>query len=224
MAGRAAGAGAREQEALLRASTPNWLRYLRRALGVHDEERAWRRGAEGEEHVGRILRKLDPVDWLVLHDLTLNANGSNLDHLVVGAPGVFALNTKHLTGRLWVGKSRILHNGQRTDYLRTSRWEAKTVAGLLEAAGVPGVTVQPILVVHGTVDVTIKQQPEGVLIMRPRETRRWLLRQEARFSAGDKPRLYAALINPSTWPVAQSAQSALSLGKATQVPGSSAST
>lgn len=168
---------------MLRASTPNWLRYLRRAFRVHDDERAWRRGAEGEEHVGRVLRKLDPADWLVLHDLTLNAKGSNLDHLVVGAPGVFTLNTKHLTGRLWVGGSRILHNGQRTDYIRTLRWEAKTMQGLLEAAGLSGHTVQPILVVHGTVDVTITQRPDDILIMRPRETRRWLARRPDRVVA-----------------------------------------
>lgn len=195
-AGRPAGAGARDQEALLKASTPNWQRYLRRALAVHDDERAWRRGAEGEEHVGRVLAKLNTDEWLVLHDLTLNAKGSNLDHLVIGPPGVFTLNTKHLTGKLWVGERRILHNGQKTDFLRTLRWEADMVAKLLRLP--VEVPVRPILVLYGA-ELTVKQMPDDGRVMHARQTRRWLKAQTPRLDAGGLASIKAMACRRDTW-------------------------
>src|SRR5690606_24234874 len=118
-AGNVAGAGARHREQELREATPTWVRVARRALGVHDDARAWRRGAQGEERVGRVLARLGP-EWTVLHDLPLSSGGANLDHLVIGRGGVYALNTKNLTGRVWVGERVVLHNGQRTSFLSAS--------------------------------------------------------------------------------------------------------
>ena len=142
------------------AATPGWLRVARMLFGVHDDERAWRRGAEGEEAVGRKLAKLGD-GWTVLHDLPLNAKGSNLDHLVIGPGGVFALNTKKVRGKIWVGERMVMINGQRTSYLRTARWEARTVASLLSTATGQTVDVRSALVFVGG-DLTIKQRPADV--------------------------------------------------------------
>lgn len=64
-----AGASARRQAEELREAEPVRTR-LARILKVHTYERAYRLGAVGEETVGARLRKLDPANWLVLHDIT----------------------------------------------------------------------------------------------------------------------------------------------------------
>lgn len=121
-----AGHGARQKADELRAEQSTLLRWLAALLRVHTEERAWRKGAEGEEAVGRRLAKL-PEGWQVLHDLTIGSQGANLDHLVVGPPGVFTVNTKHHTGRVTVYERAILHNGKKTAYVPKALREAEKV-------------------------------------------------------------------------------------------------
>jgi hypothetical protein len=58
----------------------------------------WRRGAEGEEVVGRILEELPSDDWHVLHDVSFGRG--NIDHVVVGIGGAFAVETKSYGGRV----------------------------------------------------------------------------------------------------------------------------
>jgi hypothetical protein len=85
-------------------------RLLERLFDARTEDRNWRRGAEGEERVAAYLASLGQR-WAVVHDLTIARKGANLDHLVIGPPGVFALNTKNLTGKLTVYEHAILQNG-----------------------------------------------------------------------------------------------------------------
>lgn len=101
-AARRAGEGAHQKAAEEAASTSGFVRFLRRLLGVHDEEHAWRKGAEGERAVGRRLDRLERDGWTVIHDLTVGSRGANIDHLVIGPGGVFVINTKnHLGKRVW---------------------------------------------------------------------------------------------------------------------------
>jgi len=58
----------------------------------------WRRGAEGEEHVGRILEGLSVEGWHVLHDVSFGRG--NIDHIAIGPGGVFTVETKSHSGRI----------------------------------------------------------------------------------------------------------------------------
>jgi hypothetical protein len=60
------------------------------------------RGARGEEHVGALLDTLDARAWVVVHDASFG-NG-NIDHIVVGPPGVFTLETKSHPGPITVAR------------------------------------------------------------------------------------------------------------------------
>ena len=69
----------------------------------------WNLGAEGEQKTARALRTLREEHWSVIHDI--QAGRGNYDHIAVGAPGVFLLETKHLRGEaylrdgeLWIRK------------------------------------------------------------------------------------------------------------------------
>ena len=68
LAGRRAGAMAREQAVALREAAPVRT-LLARVVGVHTEERAWRIGADGEEKTAAELSKLlkKSPSWRVLH-------------------------------------------------------------------------------------------------------------------------------------------------------------
>jgi hypothetical protein len=67
----------------------------------------WQTGAEGERKTARALRGLDSSRWLVVHDVPCERG--NYDHVLVGATGVFLLDTKYPQGQahirnnaLWV--------------------------------------------------------------------------------------------------------------------------
>lgn len=63
-----------------------------------------------------------------MHSVPIGDRGSDIDHVVIGAAGVFTVNTKsHEDARIWVGSKRLLVNGQKTDHLRNSRFEAQRV-------------------------------------------------------------------------------------------------
>jgi hypothetical protein len=59
------------------------------------------RGAAAEEHVGSLLSALDP-DWHVIHDASLGHG--NVDHILIGPPGAFTVETKSHPGPVRVGR------------------------------------------------------------------------------------------------------------------------
>ena len=56
----------------------------------------WRTGADGEKRTARALRPLLREGWVLLNDLPRTFG--NIDHVLIGPPGVFLLETKNLTG------------------------------------------------------------------------------------------------------------------------------
>jgi Nuclease-related domain len=60
------------------------------------------RGASAEEHVGSLLDALDGRDWRVIHDVSLGHG--NVDHILIGPPGVFTVETKSHPGPVRVGR------------------------------------------------------------------------------------------------------------------------
>lgn len=71
------------------------------------------KGAEGEEMIARVLGFL-PSDYHVFHSVWLTGESTigDIDHVVVGPNGVFALETKNWTGQVEVRDDRILVDGR----------------------------------------------------------------------------------------------------------------
>ena len=117
---------------------------LARLLGRHTDERAWRAGADGEvETARRLLALTDPSPWQfshvglwrVLHSVPVGERGSDIDHVVIGAPGVFVVNSKHHRGKLVTTTPRAVVVGKHpTRYAEFARTEADRTATLLAAA------------------------------------------------------------------------------------------
>lgn len=167
-----AGAGARQKEQQL-AGGKSWAqRYFERAFDVRTEDRSWRRGAEGEERVAALLEHLDDR-WAVIHDLTIGRRGANLDHLVIGPPGVFVLNTKHLTGSITVYEHAVLHNGHKTSYVPAALREARTVQERLSRAAGRPINAWSVIVVLDC-KVQVRKPLANLSLVRAHKLPRWL--------------------------------------------------
>jgi Nuclease-related domain len=60
------------------------------------------RGATAEEHVGGLLEGLPASSWYVIHDASFGRG--NIDHILIGPPGLFTVETKSHPGPVRVGR------------------------------------------------------------------------------------------------------------------------
>ena len=192
--GTSAGAGTRGS----RAARPILAR-LAHLVDVLTEERAWRPSA-GERVKGWWLGRL-PEGWHVFHDVPVGDAGANIEHLVIGPPGVFTINTKSLTGKVWVGAKSILHNRRRTDFLPKASAEARQVSRLLTSAVGRPVEVRGVLAILCD-DWTVKQRPADVYVDATRGAKDWMLRQPAVLRAHEVLEIARAASKPATWTTA----------------------
>lgn len=82
------------------------------------------RGATGEEHVGGLLEELAGEGFGVIHDASFDHG--NVDHIVLGAAGLFAVETKSHSGPVRV---RSIH-GSVLRQAQEEREELERVAGV----------------------------------------------------------------------------------------------
>jgi hypothetical protein len=100
--------------------------------------------------MARRLNSMERHGFRVLHDLQIPGSRANIDHLVIGPPGVFAVDTKNYSGRITRSKGTLWHGRYpMTRQIAATRWEAEratqALAGLLPA----GQVVTPIMCVLG---------------------------------------------------------------------------
>ncbi|MCA0146782.1 nuclease-related domain-containing protein [Blastococcus sp. LR1] len=172
------GEQARRQAMLAREAAPV-RSVLARLVGVHNEERAWRIGADGEELVARSLARLvrKAPRWRVLHSVPVGDRGSDIDHVVIGPGGVFTLNAKHHPGaRIWVAGNTLMVNGARQPYVRNCRHEAERASRLLTAACGFDVPATGVVVPVRVDRIDIRERPADVQVMDRRALVRWLRR------------------------------------------------
>ena len=197
-AGNVAGAAVRAKHAEVNAQAPV-KNFVARLLGVKTDERAWRVGAKGEEKVAKELAKLGP-DWRVLHAVEVGTHGSDIDHVVIGPPGVFTLNAKrHPNAKAWVGEHAVRVNGRPTHYLRNARFEAKRASKLLTAACGFGVIVRSVVVFVDLTEFDVKKQPADVHIATRRRLIPWLEPLPPSLDHDTIEAIYAKARLSSTW-------------------------
>lgn len=84
------------------------------------------KGAAGEEETALALGELPAEDWAVFHDVRWpDRKLANIDHVVVGPPGVFVVDTKNWSGTISLRDGVLRSSGYRRD---------NTVANVAEAA------------------------------------------------------------------------------------------
>jgi len=139
----------------------------------------WARGAEGEEAVGGILESLTANGWHVIHDVSFGRG--NIDHVVVGPGGVFAVETKSHGGRISL---------ERLDpkMLSQAYAEKKTLEEHL------GIEVHPLLVFSRAYLIERPSaQRQGVTVMTARGLSHYFSRRRPTMSVEQARQVYERL-------------------------------
>lgn len=166
---------------------------------LSEDSRPWYLGALGELRVAERLAKLGS-GWTVLHSVPIGDRGSDIDHVLLGPSGVYTLNTKfHEGARVWVGATRLLVNGAKTDHLRNSRYEAQRVARTLTSLVDEPLEVTATIVLVGTQSITFRERPTDVAVLRDTELVRWLSRRKSTLTPHAHDQLAGAFAHPDTW-------------------------
>jgi Nuclease-related domain len=119
---------------------------------------AW--GAIGEEQTGDVLEGPDSA-WWVEHDIPYGYG--NYDHIVVGPPGVFLLDTKRLSRTALVRKDELRAGGMRysgTGFRRAAVTLAEALGSTLGARP----WVQSVVVVWGTLGHETREEDRVVYV------------------------------------------------------------
>lgn len=125
-----------------------FVAYLARAMNVETDEKAWRRGIEGEQVMGAALDKAVKHGWKVLHSIPFGTE-SDIDHLAIGPGGVVLINTKHHHGaKVTVRQGGIYVNGSQTKHVLQVRAQVKRATKELSAALGEPVEIQGCVAIH----------------------------------------------------------------------------
>jgi len=103
------------------------------------------RGAEGEEATATVLAALPSGEWAIFHDLRWPGRKfANVDHVVVGPPGVFVIDSKNWSGSIAVNDNVLRQNGRaREGAVHGAAEAALAVSGL--SRSVSPLQVHPVL-------------------------------------------------------------------------------
>ncbi len=113
--------------------------------GARATTESWRKGQEGEVRTGRALETL-PQGYIVLHDLRMPGSRANIDHVVIGPTGVFAVETKNYSSDVIVRRGAARRAGRSMDkVVEQVRRQAEALTTVL------GCGVHPVVCVQGAV-------------------------------------------------------------------------
>lgn len=163
------------------------------------DARSWFQGALGEIEVAGVLEQLGS-SWTVLHAVPVGSGESDIDHVVIGPPGIFTINTKNHSGhKVFVGGGSLTIDGHRTDYMRNSVYEAQRASKLLSKVAGGSVKVRPLIVLVGVDHLSIGRKRPRVTVLHAEQLQRWLEKRPREHS--DEAVAYFALIaeERATW-------------------------
>lgn len=135
----------------------------------------WAAGAAGERATALALAGVEDDGWTVLHDVRLPGRRWNLDHLLVGPPGIVIVETKQ-----WATPVRVARR-HRPAVLRPVEWQVEEVE---RAVRRPEVPVRLFLCVHGA-SVRRRWWARRAPVGDGTHLRRWLRRLPRALGPGD---------------------------------------
>ncbi len=136
------------------------------------------RGALAEEQVGGLLDQLPDDRWWVIHDATLGRG--NVDHIVIGPPGVFTIETKSHPGPVRVGR---LHGAT----IAQARAQGRAISW------VTGMEAEPLVVFSRAWVDRPGARRKGVRVLPARMLLGYLQKGQMQLSAGDVDTAHRAL-------------------------------
>lgn len=125
-----------------------FLAVMGRVVDADTEERAWRKGAEGEEVIGAALEKMRKRGWRILHSIPTGEE-SDIDHLAIGPGGIVLFNSKrHKNAKIQVKRGGIYINGGQTTHVLQIRNQVKSATKKLSKALGRPIHIQGCIAIH----------------------------------------------------------------------------
>jgi len=147
-------------------------------------------GRRGEITVGQMLEELRSDGFRVFHDLA--EEGYNIDHVIIGPPGVFVIETKTLSmpeGRkntIHFDGQKVLINGRMPDRDPIEQVRACTdrVGEILKRTTGRSAPMRPVVLYPGW---WVERQPKGadVWVLNPKALSEFLRHEQVRLSESD---------------------------------------
>lgn len=168
---------------------------------LHSDAWAWYVGALGEIEVGVMLASLGS-EWMVRHAVPIGSGTADIDHLVIGPGGVFAINTKHSAGSsIWVGDHVLRVNNHNTHFVTRARGETSNAAQRLTRRcgfSVPVISILAFVRPSSIKDVRVEGRSWPV-VLDANELVPALERQTAALSHEQLAVVRQAAEDPRTW-------------------------
>ena len=172
---------------------------------------AWRKPSVAERRTERQLRSLEKAGHRTLHARSVprdeeGVSDGQIDHLVIGPTGVYAIDSEKWDRRLPVRalshRKLFLGPFNKKERLDEARWEADQASRLISAALKSEVAVQPSLAIYGPAISWKVLMVRDVDVYSGGRARNYLRRRPKILDADDIDRIYeaAARVLPPKYP------------------------
>ena len=166
---------------------------------------AWRRSSVAERKTEAQLKRLERRGYRTLHARAIPNSEAQIDHLVIGPTGVYAIDSEKWEKKLpvRVQNSRKLFRGpfDMKPRLTEARWEAAQAGELMSAAYGREVRVVPSLAIYGPMVPWKIMTIRDVDVYEGPRARKWITKRERALTEEEIDRLYeiASEVLPSRY-------------------------
>ncbi len=166
---------------------------------------AWRRSSVAERRTEAQLRKLERSGYRTLHARAIPDTEHQIDHLVVGPTGVYAVDSekwdKRLPVRVQMGKKLFHGPFDQKDRLNHAKLEASKASELITKSFGREVPVVPSLAIYGPPVPWKIMTIRGVDVYQGDRARKWITKRERALTDAEIDRIYdiAAQVLPARY-------------------------
>ncbi|MEW9530086.1 nuclease-related domain-containing protein [Microbispora sp. NPDC049125] len=167
---------------------------------------AWRRASAAERRTEAQLKKLERSGYKTLHARAIPGSEAQIDHLVVGPTGVYAVDSEKWDKRLpvRVQSHRKLFHGpfNRKPRLDEARWEAAQASDRISKALGREITVVPSLAIYGPAIPWRILNIRDVDVFSGGLVRKWIVKRERSLTTAEIESIYRAAerVLPARYP------------------------
>lgn len=155
---------------------------------------AWRRTSVAERRTEAQLRKLERSGYRTLHARAIPGSEAQIDHLVVGPTGVYAVDSEKWDRRLpvRVQMAKKLFHGpfDMKPRLTEAKWEATEASKLISESFGREVSVVPSLAIYGPPVPWKIMSIRGVDVYQGDRARKWITKRERALTTAEIDRIY----------------------------------
>lgn len=180
------------------AAPPSWVGRQLGLSPLSSRAKPLYQDAVGEIRVAEVLGRLGD-EWTVFHSVPLAARGADVDHLLIGPPGIFTVDSRAVRGPVWVDGSKILVGPRRVDFAPWAERVARRVHAELSRVTGESVFVRPLLVFVRPDRMSVRNQPPSVDVLTDAELVAWLHGQERVYPIARVRELTDAVGAVETW-------------------------